>query len=155
MNDEHTATRAHRSSFIVHRWLSALWFGSAVFLAAFAAPAAFRAASNPTEAANVVGAMLTRWHYLALLAPLLLLVLQWRRPRGWAVVVLFAAILMASAQGLVDTRIRSIRMHSVVSISALPERSPVRRRFGLLHGASMILLLGQIAAAGVAVATSD
>jgi len=95
-----------------------------------------------------------RWHYIALLAPLLLLVLQWRRPRGCSVIVLFVAILFAASQGLIDTRIRSLRMHSAMAISALPEQNPLRRRFGLLHGTSMLLLLGQIVAAGIVVGIS-
>lgn len=155
MNDERNVAPVHRSTFAVQRWIAALWFGAGVFLAAFAAPAAFRAASNPTEAANVVGAMLTRWHYLALLAPLILLVIQWSRPRAAAVIVLFIAVVLASAEALVDVRIRDLRMHSAISISALPPASPVRRRFGLLHGASSLLLLGQIVAAGVAIGVSD
>jgi len=135
---------------ILHRWIASLWFGGGVFLAAFAAPAAFRAASNSTEAAEVVGAMLTRWHYLALLAPLILLVLQWRHPRGWIVIVLFFGIVFASAQALVDTRIRVMRMRSLVPISSLSPQNPLRRRFGLLHGASSLLLLAQIVTAGIA-----
>lgn len=140
-----------RSSFIVHRLIAALWLGAGVFLAAFGAPAAFSAASNTTEAANVVGAMLTRWHYLALLAPLILLVTQWSRPRAWAVVVLFLAIMFASMQALVDVRIRNIRMQTAVPISSLSRVSPLRRRFDLLHGVSSLLLLGQIVAAGMVV----
>ncbi len=155
MNGFDASAPVHRSSLIVYRLIAALWFGAAVFLAAFAAPAAFSAASNSTEAANVVGAMLTRWHYLALLAPLVLLAFQWRRPHGWAVVVLFLAIVFASAQALVDTRIRGMRMHSVVPISSLSRENPLRRRFGVLHGASSLLLLTQIVAAGVMVGISD
>jgi len=120
-----------------------------------AATAAFRAASSPTEAANVVGALLTRWHYIALLAPMLLMILEWRRARTGLQLVLFIAIVFASLQALADTRIRLIRIHSEVPISDLSPRDPVRRRFGLLHGISSMLLLAQLATAAAAVVMTD
>jgi len=116
-----------------------------------AALAAFRTLNTATDAANVVGAILTRWHYIALLAPLALLIIEWRRARTLILGMLFVAILFASAQALVDTRIRTIRMESTVAISALPRTDPVRRRFGALHGLSSVLLVAQVAVAGAAV----
>ena len=114
-----------------------------------AASAAFRAAGNPTVAANVVGSMLTRWHYIALAAPLLLLVLGRSYPR-WVHVLLFAAVLLAAAQIFVDLRIRAIRNAAPIPISDLDPTDPVRRRFGALHGISMLLLLLQaVTSAGV------
>ena len=133
------------------RLLAALWLGSAFFLM-LAASAAFRAVPNPTAAADVVGAMLSRWHYIALAAPLLLFGLELRHPRRLVLIVLFAAIVLAAAQVFVDLRIRSIRGSSVVPVSELAKEDPVRRRFGALHGASMMLLLLQAVAAAVAVA---
>jgi hypothetical protein len=142
----------HRSSFRVQRLIAALWFGGGVFLVAIAAPAAFRSEPNAAAAANVVGSMLTRWHYVALIVPLVLLAFQWRRPRGWLVVTLFLAIILASAQAILDTRIRTMRLQSPVAISSLAREHPLRRRFGLLHGASTLLLLAQVIVAGVATA---
>jgi hypothetical protein len=139
----------------LERLVAAVWFGGALFLVGIAAPAAFGTSPNASAAANVVGAMLTRWHYIALIAPLILLALEWRRARTPAVTVLLAAILFAAAQALIDTRIRSIRRSSFVPISALRQDDPVRRTFGLLHGASTILLLLQVISAGVVVARSD
>jgi hypothetical protein len=135
--------------------VAAVWFGGGLFLIGIAAPAAFGTSPNASAAANVVGAMLTRWHYMALIAPLILLALGWRRARTPAIAVLLAAILFAAAQALVDTRIRSIRSSSVVPISALRRDDPVRRRFGLWHGVSSILLLLQVISAAVVVARSD
>lgn len=134
--------------------IESLWFGSAIFVIV-AAIAAFRALTTPTDAANVVGAVLTRWHYIALLAPLALLALEWRRSRAILLALLFAAILLASAQALVDTRIRSMRMESPVAISALPRESPVRRHFGMLHGLSSLLLVAQVLVAGVVIVVDD
>ena len=118
-----------------------------------AASAAFRTAPNATVAADVVGAMLARWHYIALAAPLLLFALELLRVRRVVLIVLFIALILAAAQVLVDLRIRTIRLMSPVAISSLDREHPVRRKFGALHGASMLLLLLQaIAAAGVVAA---
>jgi hypothetical protein len=154
MSDEQAGGGAvHRSSFIVHRLISALWLGSAFFLM-LAASAAFRASPNPTAAADVVGAMLARWHYIALAAPLALFALTLRHARRFTLVVLFVALLLAAGQVFVDLRIRAIRMSSPVSISALDRNDPVRKRFGALHGVSMLLLLLQAIAAGVVVGSA-
>jgi len=143
-----------KSSLIITRLIQALWLGSGVFLM-LSASAAFSAATNPTDAANVAGAILTRWHYIALLAPLLLLFLEWRRSRPVMLVILFVAIVLASFQALLDTRIRMIRAESFTPISSLPSNDPVRRQFGMLHGISQLFLLGQVIAAGTAVATRE
>ncbi|HEY8133280.1 MAG TPA: hypothetical protein VII12_15500 [Thermoanaerobaculia bacterium] len=106
-------------------------------------------------AADVVGAMLTRWHYLALIAPLILLGLQWRHPRAWMAIVLFSAILFAAAEAMIDVRIRAIRYASPVPISSLSREHPLRRRFGRLHGVSSLLLLAQVLLGGAAVAGTE
>lgn len=136
---------------VVARLIAALWFGSAFFLM-LAASAAFRAAPNATAAADVVGAMLARWHYIALAAPLALFAFELRNARRVVLIVLFAAIVLAAAQAFVDLRIRAIRVSSPVSISELDRSDPVRRRFGALHGVSMLLLLLQTIAAAAVVA---
>jgi hypothetical protein len=138
----------------LQRLIAALWLGSAFFLM-LSASAAFRAAGNTSIAADVVGSMLTRWHYIALAAPLALFALELRRARPLILIVLFAAIVLAAAQSFVDLRIRSIRQSSPVSISELDRSDPVRRRFGALHGLSMVLLLTQtLAAATIVLAAS-
>jgi MbtH protein len=134
----------------LQRLLAALWLGSAVFLM-LAASAAFRAAGNPTVAADVVGSMLTRWHYIALAAPLLLFALELRRVRPALLILLFTAILLASTQSFVDLRIRTMRAHSPVAISSLDRDHPTRRTFGMLHGLSMLLLAAQALAAAITV----
>ena len=119
-----------------------------------AASAAFRAAPNSTVAADVVGAMLTRWHYIALAAPLILFGLELRHARKLALIVLFVTIVLAALQAFVDLRIRTIRNSSIVAISELDKSDPVRKRFGALHGASMMLLLAQAIGAAVFVGTA-
>jgi hypothetical protein len=130
-----------------------VWLGSAVFLM-LAASAAFRAAPTPTAAADVVGALLARWHYIALGAPLILFVLELRHARRLILVVLFAGILLAAAQVFADLRIRAIRRTSLTPISELHREDPVRRRFGMLHGVSMLLLVLQTVAAATVVASA-
>jgi hypothetical protein len=145
---------ARRSSLAITRLIQAIWLGSGVFLL-LTASAAFNAASNTTDAANVVGAVLVRWHYIALLAPLALMFLEWRRSRPIMLMILFVAVLFASFQGLLDTRIRMIRESSLAPISSLSSSDPVRRQFGMLHGMSSLLLIGQVIAAAAVVATRE
>jgi hypothetical protein len=136
----------------LQRLIAALWLGSAFFLM-LSASAAFSAAGNTSNAADVVGSILTRWHYIALAAPLALFALELRRARPLILIVLFVAILLAAGQSFVDLRIRAIRQSSPIAISELDRTDPVRRRFGALHGISMMLLLSQaILAAAVVLA---
>ena len=135
---------------MIARFVHAIWLGSGLFLI-LAAQAAFRAAPNSTVAADVVGAMLARWHYIALFAPLALLALEWRRARTAVLVVIFIGVLFAAAQAMVDLRIRRIRATSPVPVSEMSRQDPIRRQFGRLHGISMMLLLAQVLAAGAAV----
>jgi hypothetical protein len=138
----------------IPRLIAALWFGAAAFIL-IAAAAVFRAAGTPTIAADVVGALLGRWHYIALAAPVLLLAYEWKRARASVIALLFAAVLFASVQAFVDLRIRVIRAESSVPISSLGRNDPVRRRFGVYHGISSILLLLQALTAGVHIARRD
>lgn len=134
---------------ILFNAVAAFWFGSGAFLLAVAAPAAFRGSPTPAAAADVVGAMLQRWHYIALASPLILLGIEWGRMRPRVVAVVFAAVLLASLQIVADLKIRSIRASSPVPVSELSRQDPVRRRFGMLHGASSALLLAQVIVAGL------
>jgi hypothetical protein len=140
------------SGHLVARFVHAIWLGSGLFLIAVAAPAAFRAAPNSTVAADLVGAMLARWHYIALGAPLILLFLDWRRGRVAVLAIVFVAILFAAGQVAADLRIRAIRAKSPVPITELSREDPLRRQFGRMHGISTLLLLMQVVAAGAALA---
>jgi len=138
----------------IRRLIAAFWFGSGAFIA-IAAAAIFRAAGDPFTAANVVGAVLSRWHYIALLAPLVLLLLEWRRQRGRIILLLFIAIFIAALESLIDVRIATMRQRSVVPISSLSRGDPVRRQFGMLHGISTLLLLADVVAAAAVIALGD
>lgn len=119
----------------------AFWVGGGLFFITVAAPAAFRASPSRSAAADVVGEMLTRWHYIALLVPMALIIVEWRRgfPRDVRWALLVTALFLAAAQSVVDLRVRSIRMRSLVPVSQLAESDPLRRQFGLLHGVSTLL----------------
>lgn len=133
----------------------ALWLGSGAFLIAVAAPAAFSHAPDRTSAAAIVGAMLTRWHYISIGVPLILLVVELRRRvggRNWRGLLLAAILVLASAQALIDLRIRAIRRSSPVPISSLDASDPVRRRFGMLHGISSLVMLIQVLGAAAVLA---
>jgi len=129
---------------------TAVWFGSAAFLLCIAAPAAFRASDSATNAANVVGAMLGGWHYIAIVAPILLLVIEWRRARGAVIAVVFAGVVFAATEVAIDLHIRTIRRTSIVPISSLSRNDPIRREFGMFHGVSSMLLIAQVIVGGVA-----
>ena len=133
------------------RFIHAIWLGSGVFLL-LAAQAAFKTAPSSSAAAALVGALLGRWHYIALAAPIALLILEWRRARSLVLIIIFAGVVFAAAQAMIDLRIRSIRANSPVPISELSRQDPVRRNFGMLHGISTLLLLAQIATAAAALA---
>ncbi len=137
----------------IQRLIAALWFGSAFFLT-LATAAVFRAAPTPSSAADMVGAMLTRWHYIALAAPLALFGLELRRVRPVVLTILFSCLLFATAEGFIDLRIRSMRWSTSVPISELHPSSPLRRSFARLHGASMALLALQTLAAAIVVMAS-
>ena len=139
----------HRRTFVA-AIIHALWFGSGMFVI-IVAPAVFRSAGDPSTAADVVGAMLTRWHYIALGAPLLLLAIEWRRERPLVMAIIVLAVIMAAAEAIADVRIRMIRMSAPAPISSLSPNDPLRRQFGLLHGLSTLLLLAQVIAAGTTI----
>lgn len=131
-----------------------MWLGGAVFLM-IAANAAFRVSPTPALAADIVGALLTRWHYIALAAPMVLFFLELVRMRRLVLVVVFTGLLLAATQAVVDLRIRQIRYTSPVPVSSLHRDHPVRRRFGALHGLSMMLLVLQTISAAIVVAAKD
>jgi hypothetical protein len=96
--------------------------------------------------------MLGGWHYIAIILPVLLLAIEWRRARAPMVILLFAGIVFGATQIAVDLRIRAIRESTAIPISSLPRTDPIRRRFGALHGFSSILLLAEVIVAAGAVA---
>jgi len=133
---------------IIRRLALAIWFGGGVILSAVAAPAAFRHAPDSHVAGDIVGAMLGIWHWIAVLAPVVVIVpLVARRGRLWLALVILALV-AAGAQRAVDVRISAMRMRAPVPIRSLAPDDPLRRRFGALHGISVGLMGLNILAAG-------
>lgn len=132
------------------RWkiiVVALWLGGGVFLMAVAAPSAFRFAPDSLVAGTIVGAMLAKWRYASIFAPLVLLIAEWRRERlqrTAPVLVLVAAVMLASLQIFTDMKVHEMRAASPVAIGSLSKSDPVRKRFGMLHGISSSLMLAQL-----------
>ena len=116
--------------------IAAAWFGSGFFITV-AAAAMFREGGG-----NVIGAVLTRWHYIALIAPVGLLLLEWRRQRGRIIVLLFIAIVVATMESAVDARLSALRRETFVRT----------RQFAVLHGVSSLSLLVDIVAAAAVIA---
>ena len=83
------------------------------------------------------------------------MILEWRRAKARLQIVIFAAIVLASMQALADMRIRAMRNDSIIPISSLAPADPLRRRFGLLHGVSSLLMVAQVVLAGAAVVLVD
>jgi hypothetical protein len=131
---------------IVRRMVAALWFGSGLFIV-IAAAAVFRAAGP-----DAIGAILVRWHYVALIAPLALVFFEWRSQRARMVIFLFIAILVAASESILDVRIAAMRRDSPVPISSLSRNSPLRQRFGMMHGMSTLLLILDVVAAAAVIA---
>lgn len=149
------SSQVERFVTVLARLLLSVWLGGGLFLAFVAAPAAFSAASTRDSAATIVGTMLSRWHWIAVLAPLVML-LSGRFRRKWPLVLIVVAVVLANAQWLVDNRIQDLRASVEGSISELDETDSVRRRFGALHGVSMTLMLGQLlCGTGVLVGSSQ
>lgn len=123
--------------------LLAIWIGTGTAIILIGAPAAFANSPDRSTAANIVGAMLHRWHYLALLIPAVLLIVEWRSGlhQTSRVMLLVAALLLATGQIAIDAKVHAMRQNSLTPISELAEDDPYRRRFGMLHGISSMIML--------------
>jgi len=132
---------------ILLRFALAIWVGGGL-LAVFGTRSIFRAAETRRQGGLFSGAVLAsfsrlRWAAVALTA------IDWILPRspglGWAT----AAAVLTAAHSPLDARIRALREQIGGSTEGLEASDPRRKRWGALHGASVLLLLAQIAAAAV------
>ena len=121
---------------------------------AIAAPSAFRYAPTSEVAGNIVGGMLAIWHWVSILAPVVLvipLVARTRAGRRAWLVLAIVAICLGGLQWGVGSRVVALRRASTVPITSLPKNDPVRRHFGILHGVAFGLMTLQLLAAGTLV----
>jgi hypothetical protein len=132
-----------------------VWLGGMIVIGAVVAPAAFdtlgsRAAQGGrTEAAEVVGAVLRRFHlvsYVAgglMLATLIVMKLVGPRPPGFGIRVGVVATMLAAMLGsglLVDPRIASLRDSIGQPVASLAPGDARRAAFGRLHALSTSLM---------------
>ena len=144
----------------------AIWFGGGLAVL-FSTRAIFRAAETRAQGGLFSGAVLAsfsrlRWAAVGLTAIAWLL--------GLAVLITFqvagparfggfelsnsaplwagAAAVLTAAQAILDRRIRALREQLGGSTEGLAKGDPRRKRWGALHGASVLLLLAQIACGG-------
>ena len=128
------------------------WVGAGLFLSLVVAPAAFRLLPTPDLAGALVGASLTRLHFIGIGAGAVFLIagaaLLAAGSRGigrtaMALVALMMVLTAVSEFG-VTPRMYAMRVQMAAahgSIAATPREDPVRTAFGKLHGVSMSLEL--------------
>jgi len=132
----------------IYRLGLSLWLGSIFFFAVAVAPALFRTLPS-AESASVVGRLIPFLDVFGLIAgPVLvgLAVAAEGRPRGRTAVracLLLAMSLLALVSLAVITPMMEGLRAQAGSISALAPDDPVRRQFGMLHGVSSLVMLGE------------
>jgi hypothetical protein len=137
-------------SVILLRFALAVWAGGGLTVV-LGTRSIFRAASSRREGGLFSGAVLSafsglRWAAVALTA------IAWLFPRLPALWWASAAALLTVAHAPLDARIRALRGELGGSTEGLQPSDPRRKRWGALHGASVLLLLAQIACAAVGLA---
>ncbi len=128
----------------------AVFFGGGL-ATLLATRALFRAAESRKQGGYFSGAVLRSFQELrwwALVA--LIAVLHWRPLPDKAVAA--ALVVLAAAGAAVDRRIRSLRDQIGGSTEGLAADDPRRKRFGALHGVSVLLLIAQTLIAAAALA---
>lgn len=135
---------------ILLRFALAVWAGGGLAVL-LGTRSIFRAAATRREGGLFSGAVLSsflglRWAAVALTA------IAWLFPRGPALWWGTAAALLTAAHAPLDARVRALREELGGSTEGLQASDPRRKRWGALHGASVLLLLAQIACAAVGLA---
>lgn len=135
---------------ILLRFALAVWVGGGL-LAVLGTRSIFRAAANRREGGLFSGAVLgsfsgLRWAAVALTA------IAWLLARGPALWWATAAVVLTAAHAPLDARFRALRAELGGSTEGLEPSDPRRRRWGALHGASVLLLVAQIGCAAVGLA---
>jgi hypothetical protein len=137
---------------ILLRFALAIWAGGGLSVA-LGTRSIFRAAETRRQGGLFSGAVLGRFLELRW-AAVALTVVAWafqRTPGLWWAT---AAAALTLAQAPLDARIRALREQLGGSTEGLDRSDPRRKRWGALHGASVLILFAQIAcaAAGLVVA---
>ena len=123
----------------------ALWFGGGLAVL-FGTRALFRAAGSRKQGGQFSGALLQSFLWLRLVALFAVCGAVLLGPHQSGAAVLLGLLFAAGA--LVDARLRKLRDALGGSTEGLDAKDPRRKQFGALHGASVLILIGQILVAG-------
>jgi hypothetical protein len=132
---------------ILLRFALAIWAGGGVAVL-LGTRSIFRAAETRRQGGLFSGAVLRSFFKLRW-AAVALTVVAWAFPRTPALWWATAAAALTVAHAPLDVRIRALREQLGGSTDGLDASDPHRKRWGALHAASVLLLLAQIASAGV------
>jgi hypothetical protein len=136
---------------ILLRFALAVWFGGGL-ATLFATRSIFAVAETRQQGGRFSGAVLSSFLWLRWAAAALTAAAAWLIVRGAPIWWASAAALLTLVHALLDARIRAFRDQLGGSIEGLDALDPRRKRWGALHGASVLLLLAQIACAGAGLA---
>jgi hypothetical protein len=125
----------------------AIWFGGGLSVL-YATRAIFALAPTRREAGQYSGAVLRSFRWLQAAAGLLFAAAAYQElPRPTRIAGQLALLLMVSSL-LLDAPLRRLRAQMGGSTEGLDADDPLRKRFGALHGISVLLLIGQVLCAG-------
>jgi hypothetical protein len=132
----------------------AIWFGGGLAML-FATRGIFAVAESRKQAGRFSGAALMRYQLLRGAAAVLLGGAAFLGARGVPTLLGLAAILLQLFSAPVDARLRALRDELGGSTEGLEPGDRRRKLFGALHGVSVLLLLAQVAVAGVGLALAS
>lgn len=139
-----------RMGAILLRFALSLWLGGGLAVL-LGTRAIFRAAETRKQGGLFSGAVLASFFGLRWIA-VALTVAGWLFVRAWPSYWAAAAAVLTLAQAPVDASIRRFRDELGGSTEGLGPDDPRRKRWGALHGASVSLLLAQVACAAIGLA---
>ena len=132
----------------------AFWFGGG--LATFLATSTvFRMLSDRKAAGDLAGGILARVGVVRNVALFAVLVAVVLGDRGAGAAAGSACVLLQGLAIGADLLTRRVRLEASGTIEALPPGDPRRRRFAALHGIAMLVLVLQVAVAGVGLALAS
>jgi uncharacterized protein DUF4149 len=132
----------------------AFWFGGGL-ATLLATSTVFRMLSDRKAAGDLAGAILGRLGVVRNVALVLVLVAVILGDRGAGAAAGSACVLLQGLAIAADLLTRRVRLEAGGTIEALPPGDPRRRRFAALHGIAMLVLVLQVAVAGVGLALAS
>ncbi len=127
---------------VLLRFALSIWFGGGLAVL-FATRAIFRAAETRRQGGIFSGAVLASFFGLRW-AAVALTVVGWLFVRAWPTYWATAAAIFTIAHAPLDAGIRRFRDQIGGSTEGLAPDDPRRKRWGALHGVSVLLLMAQI-----------